>query len=512
MQGHRAAGRCLAAIACLFLAVGGCCTPESSCFVDNCAVPDSRPLRDARRESLATVGPLETQQPTLAFASHTQEPPAPVAEPEPVAAVDLEDGDELTLAEVINLAIAANPDTTAAVEQLAIADATLARARAEFYPKLGISEQYGVTNNPVAAFSFQLNQGRLSLAQDFNNPRTIDDFHTQLRLEHRVYAGEQRRHGLHAAQAGVSAAAWNLESVHNQLVFRVAEAYYRLLQARDLVKVRQQAVQQVSQHLDIVQSRFRNETAVKSDVLTVEVRLAEVREALISAENQLQLAWAVLHNVTGTAVSPRPLPEAIPTAPWNQHVAMVQAAVDDALNSRPEIGALANQRQAATEGVLVAQAGKGLSVDLVTDYDVYTGDFGRGNDSFFAGVIFQLNLLDGGRTSSEVSRALARVREIAAREQRLILDIELDVRRAHLQLNDAEERLKVATQAIGQAQESLREIEVRYRGQTATITQLVDAQVALSNALVRRTNSEADVQIARASLERAIGRLSGALQ
>ena len=56
--------------------------------------------------------------------------------------------------------------------------------------------------------------------------------------------------------------------------------------------------------------------------------------------------------------------------------------------------------------------------------------------------------------------------------------------------------------------QSLREIEVRYRGQMTTITQLIDAQVALSNTRVRHTNAQADVEIARAALERAIGRLA----
>jgi outer membrane protein TolC len=295
-------------------------------------------------------------------------------------------------------------------------------------------------------------------------------------------------------------------------MFRVAEAYYRLLQARDLAKVRREAVQQVEQHLKIVESRFRNETAVKSDVLTVQVRLAEVREALISANNQFELAWAVLDNVTGTTLQRRPLPQQIPSAPWGDHVAEAEVAVGEALGTRSELGALANQREAAREGVLVAEAGKRPSVDLVTDYDVYTGDFRRGNDSFFAGLVFQLNLFDGGRTALDVRRAMARVRKLEARERRLVLDVELDVRRSYLQLNDAEERLKVTTQTIDQAQESLREIEVRYRGQTATITQLVDGQVALSNARVRHTNAQADVEIARASLERAIGRLTRAFE
>ena len=182
-----------------------------------------------------------------------------------------------------------------------------------------------------------------------------------------------------------------------------------------------------------------------------------------------------------------------------------------AFNSRPEVDALASQRQAAAEGTLVAEAGKRLAVDLIADYDVFTGDFRRGNDGFFAGLVFHLNLFDGGRTRADVRQACARLREVQARQQRLMLDIELDVRRAYLQLRDAEARIEVATQAIGQAGESLREIEVRYRGQTASITQLVDAQVALSNARVRRTTAQADIEIARASLERAVGQLTSAL-
>jgi len=387
----------------------------------------------------------------------------------------------------------------------------LARARAEFYPKLGVSEQYGVSNNPVTAFMFQLNQRQLNPLQDFNNPPTTDNFHTQLQLQHNVYSGERRLHEMHAADAQSDAAALSVSVLQNQLVFRVAEAYYRVLQARELVEVRREGVNQVEQHLKIVKTRFRNETAVESDVLTVEVRLAEVREGLISAQNQLELTWAVLENVTGTPIETRVLPNAIPTAPWSEHVEECESAIAVALGQRAEIGTLARQRQAATEGVLAAKAGKRLAVDVVADYDVYTGDFRRGADSFFAGVIIQLNLLDGGRTHTEVARAAAKVRELRARERRLMLDIELDVRRAFLQLQDAEARLKVATQAIEQARENLREIEVRYRGQSATITQLIDAQVALSNTRVRRTSAKAEVEIARAALQRAMGRLDAVI-
>jgi outer membrane protein TolC len=436
---------------------------------------------------------------------------APTQEDIPPTVEFAQDHTVLTLEDALRLAFDANPDLVSAAEQVTAADAALARARADFYPRLGVSQGYGVSNNPVTAFTYQLNQAQLNPLLDINNPPAIDDFHTQLRIQQSVYSGERRLHVVHAAEAQTAAATFNLVAIQNQLVFRIAEAYYRVLQARDMVDVRGETVEQVRQHLEVVQARFRSQTAVRSDVLTVEVHLAEEREGLISAQNQLELAWAVLENVTGAAITTRKLPESIPVAPWSDHVNEVVAAVQLAVAQRPEIGALASQRQAAAEDVLIAQAGKRPEVDVVADYDVFTGDFSRGNDGFFVGIVLQLNLFDGGRTRTDVARAAARLRELRARERRLMLDIELDVRSVFLQLKDAEERMNVAGQAIDHATENLREIEIRYRGQVATITELVDAQVALSSARVRRTTAQADVQIARTSLTRAVGRLDGLL-
>ena len=168
---------------------------------------------------------------------------------------------------------------------------------------------------------------------------------------------------------------------------------------------------------------------------------------------------------------------------------------------------MSSQVQAADQNVRAAQAGKYPTVNFNADYDVFTPDFARGNDSWFVGVVVNFTLFDGKRTRNDVRQAEARLQEIRARQQRLLLDIELGVRRTWLQLEDAKQRLEVTSQTIGQAQESLREIEQRYGGQIATITQLVDAQVALSNALVRRTTALVEVEIARAALEQATGRL-----
>jgi outer membrane protein TolC len=107
-----------------------------------------------------------------------------------------------------------------------------------------------------------------------------------------------------------------------------------------------------------------------------------------------------------------------------------------------------------------------------------------------------------------VRQAEAQVHEVIARNRRLQLDIELDVRRAYLQRKDARERLTVTSLAVRDAAENLRQVESHYASQTATTTEVLAAQVALSDARVQDVQVRADVEIANAELERAIGRLA----
>ncbi|MCA9215465.1 MAG: hypothetical protein KDB27_20510, partial [Planctomycetales bacterium] len=95
-------------------------------------------VRPAAPTLAATVKPENhPPEPTIQLVSAVQE----AADDDPVPPPAVESGEYLALMQAIDLAFDANPDLVSASEQLAIADATLGRARAEFYPKLGVSEQ-----------------------------------------------------------------------------------------------------------------------------------------------------------------------------------------------------------------------------------------------------------------------------------------------------------------------------------------------------------------------------------
>jgi outer membrane protein TolC len=212
----------------------------------------------------------------------------------------------------------------------------------------------------------------------------------------------------------------------------------------------------------------------------------------------------------GVRLSNRSLPKQLPTAPWSDDYEQVEAYLAEAAENRAEISESANRRIAAEHRVRAAQSGKRPTLGVVTDYDLYSGQV-RSLSSYFVGLALSMNLFDGGRTRTSVRQAEAQVLEISKRHQRLLLDIELDVRKSLVVLKDARERLKSAASTLASAQANLRDVESRYREQSATTTELLDAQVLLSEERVRSITVAADVEIARVGVQRAIGRLSALL-
>ena len=76
---------------------------------------------------------------------------------------------------------------------------------------------------------------------------------------------------------------------------------------------------------------------------------------------------------------------------------------------------------------------------------------------------------------------------------------------ATLRLAEARKRLEVSLTTTAQAEEALRLIAARYENGAATITEYLDAEVALTGARVRHVSARYDVERATADIRRALG-------
>jgi outer membrane protein TolC len=407
----------------------------------------------------------------------------------------------LTLPEAMRLALEKNPDLASAQQRVNAARAALRQADAAFWPQIRVSEGYAASDNPVQAFMMTLNQRAFNLNANFNHPDNTENLNTKLLATYPLYDGGSDLAARQAARLGAEARADSSDAVRNELVFEVTRSFYTIGKARRFVSAAEAAVASMESNLNLASNRFVQGSVLKSDLLDADVRLAEARENRVLARNALAISESIFRNVLGvgetgnvTAVEVefRAPPDAM-TGPLD-------------VSRRPELLAVQKTVAAAERQVRTAVGGHLPRVNAFASYDLDSADTRRFEDSWIAGVNVELDVFDGFLTRGKVAEARANLD--AAREElrRTELALQLEAKEAQLNLQEAAARLETSGRAVSQAEESVQITKERYGNGLALLTQLLDAETALTSARQRRAAAEADCEIARAALDKALGR------
>ncbi len=408
-----------------------------------------------------------------------------------------------TLDECIRAALDANPDAQAAAEQVRSAQAAIREARSAYYPQLAASSMYSRSDNPPQVFFMQMNQQAASMQNDFNHPDDWDNLRASLGAKMRLLDGGQRSLAKQMAELGTDAAKAGEEAIRNELIYQITRGYYGVLQAQAFVKVQDETVQSLEENLRVANERVKAGSAVQTDVLNLEVKLAQAREDLIRAQNAQQLAVAALNTAIGQDLVRESLPEgerkelAPPAAPRDNR----------GIDRRPELQAarLNTKIQEKAWSKSKRDYFPTISAFGSSDWDSdVSSDF---HQSYFAGAVAEWDLFTGFRRGAGTEGAQARLEAARAQEQKAANNLRLDLTQAQLQVKESWERLDVARRSVQSAEEALRITRERYQQGAADITELLTAQVGLTATRTRNVAAHYDYLTAQSNLERAQGLL-----
>ncbi|TAN37582.1 MAG: TolC family protein [Verrucomicrobia bacterium] len=410
----------------------------------------------------------------------------------------------VTLDECIRTTLEANPDAQAAEARIAAAHEAVRQATSAYFPTVTLSSTIARTDNAPQAFFMQLNQRVASMQSDFNHPGDVDNWRNSVGAKARLLDAGQRGYQRDAAKLGAQAEAASKRALDNELVHQVTRAFYSVLQAQAFVQVRQESVASLTESLRVANERLRAGSAAKSDVLNIEVRLAEAREDLIRAQHGVQLTLAALNMAIGRdLVSETALPEAM-----RQAVASPVIEPNlDAVEARPELEAarLAAQAQEKMQRKTERENWPTLSAFGSADWDSeVNSDFQR---SYFVGAVAEWDIFTGFRQSGASAEAKARTAAAKAAAQKALNSLRLDLKQAQLETREAGERLDVTQRSVASAEEALRITNERYRQGAADVTELLTAQVGLTATRSRSTAAYYDLLVAQSNLKRARGEL-----
>ena len=401
-----------------------------------------------------------------------------------------------TLERSLDYALTHNPDARIAQQRIATAQAGLEQANSAFWPRLQVQSGYTRTDNPMLAFGSILNQRSYSSSLNFNDVPDVDDLNARGIVTVPLYAGGRNVAGRQAAKANTEAAKQESAAVRNALGFEVSRAFLTVLKTRQFILATEAAVNSYESNLSIATKRLDGGTLLKSDVLDVEIRLAQAREDLVRARNANTLAVRALRNLLGIEQGEFIVADSAPA---------VSAPNSGDFAQRPELAAARERERAAQAQVRGMKSGYQPRVSafgsLDYDYGWVTGGDGKG---YTAGVLLQWDLWDGFSTRAKTREAKANLESAHEEQRKLRLALDFEVERARLDLKAADERLAVSRKTVEQAAESASMTRNRFEQGLALSTQLIDSETALVTVRVRRAEAESDQRIAVAALRKAL--------
>jgi outer membrane protein TolC len=415
-----------------------------------------------------------------------------------------------SLEQAIDAALANNPELNIMQARIEQANAQLGESLASFYPQIKTSLSYQHSNNPAQAFAMIIAQRRLDMAQPanaFNNPGFVDDYRPQVSASYSLFRGGQDYYNSQAAELNSEAAELEKSAARNRLVNHVTAAYYGELAAMDANTISQRSIESVQSQLHQTQLGYEAGTVLKSDLLSLQVQLAEAQDAQIHAANAIELAQNMLKTLLGLdandsfAINPA-ANKNLPESPAN-----FEQLINQALAQHPELKAAEKRVAIAEQQLSAAKAAHLPKADAFVSYGSNSKDltYNSNRDNLTAGVMVEMDVFSGFATQEKINKAehqLTAAKE-SARQNRL--QIENDLKAAQLKLQEALHRAEVSNSASQAAEEALRLVNQQRQAGVVTVSRYLETQVALEKALSRQVSARFDALRAEAALKQAIG-------
>lgn len=300
----------------------------------------------------------------------------------------------------------------------------------------------------------------------------------------------------------------NLERTEETIKYNTIKAYFDILEAKQNVNIEQESVNNYESHLTDVRNLYAAGSIPKSDVLRSEVALSNAQQSLIIAQNDYEINLSTFRNIIKID---RNEPLNLTDDFVYQIVRMsLPECLDYAMAYRKDRIASQIDVEIAKNNIDVAKAGYLPTVNLSvsTSWDKQALPSGNDHD-YQAGVSANWNIFDNNVTKSNVKSAEASYNKAEYELSDTEDTIDLEVRQAYLNMREAERRFNSTAMAVKQAEEDYFIATEKYKVGAGIILDVIDAELALSQARLNYASAQYDYARYKANLEYVIGTPKG---
>jgi outer membrane protein len=331
--------------------------------------------------------------------------------------------------------------------------------------------------------------------------------------------------GWSAARTGLKAARLQHESTRQDVVLDAKRKFYDVVKATQLWRVSSDALRLSRDDERRVRALFEVGSVSRSDLLKAQVRTAQSELDSLSKHNQISQQRITLANAIGVEEEQLGEVDTLLTAETRSYSEADLLA--EAERSRPDIMAAEAELKASRAGLRSANFARlpyvtvsgGASFNPKSNFKTTTFDtsgvklvsplvltgHSELDRNYQAEIALTWNLFNGFSTESQIARSRARLLRAQDGYDVLRRNLASEVRQTLLSYREVVEGYRVAQRAIESATENLKLTQQKYNVGSATILELIDAQVQLQRAQSDGVSALAGMRVAEAQVERVRG-------
>ncbi len=394
----------------------------------------------------------------------------------------------LSINEAVNMAIENNNSIKIATEETNVAEANLSAAKGANGITVSLGSSLSASDRVKDGISSDFEKG---------NSNSIS-------ASIPIYTGNKNELNIDNSKIDLEKSQLNLERTKETVKYDTVKAYYDILEAKRTIDIDQESVDNYQQHLTNVQNLYAAGSVPKSDLLRSQVALSDAQQSLISAKNTYDINLSTFRNIIKLDRNENVvLTEDFSYEPFKMSLS---ECLDYAINFRRDLKSAQLDLDVAKNDIEIAKAGYLPTVDfsISSSWDKQALPSGDDHD-YRANVSANWNLFDSNVTRSNVQAAEANYNKAGYTLSDTEDNVDLEVRQAYLNMREAEKRFNSTSLAVQQAEEDYFIASEKYRVGAGIILDVIDAELALSQAKLNYTSAQYDYARYKANLEYAIG-------
>jgi outer membrane protein TolC len=418
---------------------------------------------------------------------------------------------KLSLQEAISLSIKNSKQLKGSQAKIDEATAALREAVERRLPDAKVSGAYMRFNSPKVDLSIKSNNNNNnggSGSSTGNTAKVTQAAYAMVNASLPIYAGGRIRYGIESSKYLEQAAKLDADNDREAVVLNTIDAYNNLYKSRAAVDLVNQNLQDARQRVKDLTNLEKNGVMARNDLLKAQLQQSNTELSLLDAENNWKLAMVNMNLMLGLpdsttletdSTSMNSIPE----------TKNVQDYVIQALQNRKDLSALDLRKKAAQTGVKATRAdlypslaltGGYVALDIPNALSVY--------NAVNIGLGVQYNIGSLWKTKAKIDQAEARQRQVQASEEQLADGIRMEVNQAYLNYLSSQKKIEVYNAAIEQAEENYKVTNNKFNNGLATVTDVLDADIARLQARLNRAFAQSDTYVAYNKLLQSAGLLN----